>query len=110
MFVDIHTSSKQYKAEVGPGILREAGKTIEALAPASSYLIVSDENVANRYLDVLVSSFTKAPHTFVVKAGNNQSLFKCMSSLLLFVWKNSLTASRLSSPSEAALSATWPGL
>lgn len=110
MFVDIHTSSKQYKAEVGPGILREAGKTIEALAPASSYLIVSDENVANRYLDVLVSSFTKAPHTFVVKAGEQSKSFQVYEQLAVFVWKNSLTASRLSSPSEAALSATWPGL
>ncbi|WP_263706068.1 3-dehydroquinate synthase [Shouchella tritolerans] len=90
MFVDIHTSSKQYKAEVGPGILREAGKTIETLAPASSYLIVSDENVANRYLDVLVSSFTKVPHTFVVKAGEQSKSFHVYEQLAAFCLEKQL--------------------
>ncbi|WP_353626459.1 3-dehydroquinate synthase [Bacillus sp. JCM 19041] len=69
MLIQVPTPSKKYEVEVRSGLLKEAGKKIEVVAPASSYLIVADENVASLYLKTLIHSFSKEVHFFLVPSG-----------------------------------------
>lgn len=69
MLIPVPTPSKKYEVEVRPGLLKEAGRRIEAISPASSYLIVADETVASLYLKTLIHSFSKEVKFFLVPSG-----------------------------------------
>lgn len=56
MVVPVELGARSYEIAIGPGLLREAGKMIDAHLPRKKTAIVTDKNVAAAHLQDLIAS------------------------------------------------------
>ncbi|GAF14357.1 LOW QUALITY PROTEIN: 3-dehydroquinate synthase [Bacillus sp. JCM 19045] len=79
--MDVQTTNQSYQVLIEPGIITRAGEEIKKAAPASSYLIIVDENVATTYLSIFLLLSKKFPY-YVVPSGEASKSFSQYESLL----------------------------
>ncbi|WP_059105112.1 3-dehydroquinate synthase [Shouchella shacheensis] len=84
MRVPVLTPSKSYDVQIESGIAQKAGEIIARLAPASSYFVITDQEVASRYLDQVLESFeeTVPVYSAVIEAGEASKSFQSYEQLL----------------------------
>lgn len=58
--IDINTSSKKYKIHIGKGLLSRCGELVKQLGFDGKVIIVTDDTVADLYLDAVKKSFENA--------------------------------------------------
>ena len=58
--IDINTSSKKYKIHIGKGLLSRCGELVKQLGFEGKVIIVTDDTVADLYLDAVKISFENA--------------------------------------------------
>ncbi|WZY01693.1 3-dehydroquinate synthase [Bacillus sp. FSL W7-1360] len=90
--VDVKTTTKTYQVDIAQHMFRQMGKNIETYAPATTYLIVTDTEVAKRYLQTLKDTFSPESRvlTFVVPAGEQSKSFAQYEAILTDAFSNQL--------------------
>ena len=58
--VTVPLGARSYDIEIGPGLIGQAGRTIQSLAPGARCAVVADEHVATLHLDALMKSLARA--------------------------------------------------
>jgi shikimate kinase/3-dehydroquinate synthase len=76
--VKVNLGARTYSILIGPGLIGEAGRLIEQLAPGAACAIVTDDNVARFHLEALESGLdaAKIRHSrIIVPAGEESKSF-----------------------------------
>lgn len=96
--INVATSSRSYEVIVGAGLLESLGERIAELASSDIVFVVSDTNVAPRYLDRVFASLASvgfATGSVVVEAGERHKTLATYGRILTAMAEAELTRSSL---------------
>lgn len=84
--VEVRTKSKTYEVVIGKGLRHSLGNRLEDVlkVPSSAYFIITDDNVAEHYLDDVVASFSKSTRVYsaVIPSGEASKSFAMYEELI----------------------------